>query len=181
MFHVERRAGSERGRRVCLWPEWWRRVNRHPRLLLVRNVLAAAVFIGAGMLVGWVLSHTWHWVEWKHVAITHTIQPDGHSQLVLDLDWRLRINCDHLRLTAPWSLVAYHPDRNVAVTLPRMPHDELMTRAEEGHGRVIISLSDRLEPDIRHEISLGLSCLKDANGGTVHDAEVEVVVKEFTP
>lgn len=156
-------------------------MNRYPRARWIRNCLGALLFTCAGMLVGWVLSHTWRWVEWKHVTITHTVQPGGNSDLVLDLEWKLKINCDRLRLTAPWSLVAYHPDRNVAVTLPRMPTDELLTRADEGHGRVIISLSERLEPDVRHEISLGLSCLMDANGGTVHDAEVEVVVKEFVP
>ena len=141
----------------------------------------AMVFSSAGLLVGWVLSKSWRWVEWEHVTIQHLIKPDGNSELVIDLDWNLKVACDRLRLIPPWSLVAYHPDRNVAVVLPRRPSDELMTRADQGRGRVVISLGQRLDPEIRHEISIGLSCLQDRNGGTVHDAEVEVVVKEFTP
>lgn len=144
-------------------------------------MVAAVVFSSAGIFVGWILSHTWRWVEWENIAITHTIQPDGKSQLVMDLEWHLKVTCDRLRLTAPWSLVAYYPDRNVAVSLPRLETDELQTRADKGSGRVIISLGQRLDPDIRHELSIGLSCLQDQNGGTVHDAVIDVVVKEFIP
>ena len=179
---VERRRGRELGRRSEVWPEWRRRLRLCPRCLLWCQFVAMAVIcMGAGALVGWILSHNWHWVEWKNVTITHTIGPNGHSELVLDLEWDLKVECDRLRLIPPWSLVAYYPERNVAVAMPRQPSDELMTRAEAGSGRVIISLSQRLDPNVRHEISVGLSCLQDANGGTVHDAEVEVVVKGFTP
>lgn len=181
MIQVERR-GSERGDRAEVWTPWRRLNHRHPwGTPLCKFALAAMLFTGAGVLVGWVLSHTWRWVEWQQVTITHSIKPDGNSELILDIDWRLKVTCDRLRITAPWSLIAYYPDRNVAVAMPRQPSDELITRAEEGHGRVIISLSHPLDRGVRHEISLGLSCLQDANGGTVHDADVEVVVKQFTP
>lgn len=182
MIQVERRQSGEFEGRQEVWSHWRRLEHRHPWTARFCGMMVAAViFSSAGIFVGWILSHTWRWVEWHNVTIQHTIQPDGTSELVLDLKWRLKVTCDRLRLTAPWSLVAYYPDRNVAVSLPRLPSDELLTRAEQGSGRVVISLGQRLDPDIRHELSIGLSCLQDRNGGTVHDAEIEVVVKEFVP
>lgn len=151
----------------------------------IHFVINAVLFgvIGAGG-VYWLLVAPKPWVEWIDAAIVinaDTSMPP-HHRIDVTLYYRLLEECDRVRVIAPLSLVEIAGPNGIrSIQLPRQPSSEVTAAAGEASARVQIELGTLLREGVPHEITFGLSCLTDANGGSIKAAKAETLVKSFTP